>query len=41
MPDAYAEVIAERERDDVRTELPDSAVHGSSGVDTAVQSGAD
>jgi glutamate synthase (NADPH/NADH) large chain len=25
MPDAYAEVIAERERDDVRTELPPAA----------------
>jgi glutamate synthase (NADPH/NADH) large chain len=25
MPDAYAEVIADRERDDVRTELPDPA----------------
>ena len=41
MPDAYAEVIAERERDDVRTELPDSAVHGTDSLDTAVQSGAD
>ncbi|MFB6139616.1 MAG: glutamate synthase-related protein, partial [Halosimplex sp.] len=29
MPDAYAEVIAERERDDVRTELPDPAAPGS------------
>jgi glutamate synthase (NADPH/NADH) large chain len=25
MPDAYAEVIADRERDDVRTELPGPA----------------
>ena len=25
MPDAYAEVIAERERDDVRSELPEPA----------------
>ena len=29
MPDAYAEVIAERERDDVRTELPDPAAPAS------------
>jgi glutamate synthase (NADPH/NADH) large chain len=25
MPDAYAEVIADRERDDVRNELPEAA----------------
>jgi glutamate synthase (NADPH/NADH) large chain len=41
MPDAYAEVIAERERDDVRTELPDAAVGAAEGLDAAVQSGAD
>jgi glutamate synthase (NADPH/NADH) large chain len=32
MPDAYAEVIAERARDDVRTELPEEA--SASGVET-------
>ncbi|PSP24833.1 glutamate synthase large subunit [Halobacteriales archaeon QH_10_65_19] len=41
MPDAYAEVIADRERDDVRSELPDSATHAGDGLDVAVQSGAD
>jgi len=40
MPDAYAEVIAERERDDVRNELPDAAAE-TGAVAEAFQSQAD
>ena len=41
MPDAYAEVIEERERDDVRNELPESATLEAGEMPTAMQSGAD
>ena len=41
MPDAYAEVIADRERDDVRTELPESATLLRGDGQTAAQTGAD
>jgi glutamate synthase (ferredoxin) len=41
MPDAYAEVIAERSRDDVRTDLPDSATLEAGEQTTPVQTGAD
>ena len=41
MPDAYAEIIEERERDDVRTELPEPATLDASDEQTAIQSGAD
>jgi glutamate synthase (NADPH/NADH) large chain len=34
MPDAYAEVIEERERDDVRNELPPAADSTASASDT-------
>jgi len=41
MPDAYAEVIQERERDDVRNELPESATLEAGELSAAMQSGAD
>jgi glutamate synthase (NADPH/NADH) large chain len=41
MPDAYAEVIADRSRADVRTELPDAATLAAGEPTAAVQSGAD
>ena len=41
MPDAYAEVIADRERDDVRLDLPPSATPDADAPGTPVQSGAD
>ena len=41
MPDAYAEVIADRERDDVRTELPPSAGSDAEGSAGGLQTGAD
>jgi glutamate synthase (ferredoxin) len=41
MPDAYAEVIAERDRDDVRNELPEAATLEAGETQTAMQSGAD
>ncbi len=41
MPDAYAEVIADRERDDVRNELPESASLAAGDSGTPMQSGAD
>ena len=40
MPDAYAEVIADRERDDVRNELPPRAT-AAAGTDEAVREPAD
>ncbi|MFT4920969.1 MAG: glutamate synthase (ferredoxin) [Haloarculaceae archaeon] len=40
MPDAYAEVIADRERDDVRHELPEAA-EGVSGIGETVREPAD
>ncbi len=41
MPDAYAEVIQDRERDDVRNELPEAATQTPGDVATGMQSGAD
>ncbi len=41
MPDAYAEVIQDRARDDVRNELPESATLEAGEMSTAMQSGAD
>jgi glutamate synthase (ferredoxin) len=42
MPDAYAEVIEERERDDVRNDLPPAAtLEAGQPQDAAMQSGAD
>ncbi|MEF8838994.1 MAG: glutamate synthase large subunit [Haloarculaceae archaeon] len=41
MPDAYAEVIEERERDDVRTELPDPATPTAETDSSAMQGQAD
>jgi glutamate synthase (ferredoxin) len=41
MPDAYAEVIADRSRADVRTELPDAATLEAGEPTTPVQTGAD
>jgi glutamate synthase (NADPH/NADH) large chain len=41
MPDAYAEVIADRERADVRTELPPSATLEAGELTSPVQTGAD
>jgi len=41
MPDAYAEVIADRERADVRNELPEAATLEAGDVTTAMQTGAD
>jgi glutamate synthase (ferredoxin) len=40
-PDPYAEVIANRDGVDVRTELPPSAAHSTDGPSREVQSGAD
>jgi len=34
LPDAYAEIIAEGERHDVRSELPEAATPTADGVDT-------
>jgi len=41
MPDAYAEVIADRERDDVRSELPDPAEPRAGGAGGTVHGQAD
>jgi len=41
MPDAYAEIIEEREDADVRNDLPESATLEAGEVSTAMQSGAD
>jgi hypothetical protein len=41
MPDAYAEVIAEHSRVDVRTELPDPATRETDDPFLPVQTGAD
>jgi hypothetical protein len=41
MPDAYAEVIADRSRADVRTELPEAATLEAGELTTPVQTGAD
>jgi hypothetical protein len=41
MPDAYAEVIADRERADVRTELPPSATLEAGELTKPIQTGAD
>jgi len=41
MPDAYAEVIEQRERDDVRLELPPAAANEADASGTVAQSGAD
>jgi glutamate synthase (NADPH/NADH) large chain len=41
MPDAYAEIIDERERADVRTELPEAATLEAGDLSTTMQSNAD
>ena len=41
MPDAYAEVIEDRERDDVRNELPESATLEAGELQTTMQTNAD
>ncbi len=41
MPDAYAEVIADRERDDVRSELPSAATPTAGGVEPGARGEAD
>jgi glutamate synthase (NADPH/NADH) large chain len=41
LPDAYAEVIEERERDDVRNELPKAATLEAGEVPATMRSGAD
>jgi glutamate synthase (NADPH/NADH) large chain len=41
MPDAYAEIIDERERDDVRNELPEAATLEAGELSTTMHSNAD
>jgi hypothetical protein len=41
VPDAYAEVIGDRERDDVRNELPEAATLEAGDLSATVRSNAD